>query len=122
MNCELDHELLSMYADGALNRELLSHVETHISKCEVCRRAVEDIRIIGEALGSLPREAASSELIERIIAESERTTRRTAWDSIKCTISAVWTVGMNGFKIEDDRERSLRRELPVWVARWVLFV
>ena len=122
MNCEFDQKILSMYADGALNRELLSHVETHISGCEACRREVEDIRVIGKALGSLPREAASSELIGRIIAESEITTRRTAWDTIKRTISAVWTVGMNGFQIEDDREKSLRRELPGWVARWVLFV
>ncbi len=122
MKCGFDYKLLSMYGDGTLAREHLSLVETHISKCDTCRRAVEEMKVIGRALGSLPRAVASGALIDRIIAASESRTKSTAWDLIKCTFSAVWSVGMNGFKIEDDREKSLRIELPAWVARWVLFV
>jgi len=122
MNCGFDRELLSLYADGVLKRDLLLHVETHISECQECRRALEDMRELGKALNSLPREAAPHALVERILAEAKGTVRQTARDAVRQTVSAVWTVAMHGFRIEDEQEELVRRELPEWVVRWVLFV
>ncbi len=122
MNCGFDRELLSLYADGALKRERVLYVETHIFDCEECRQALEVMRHLGKALNSLLREGAPPELIERILAEAEGKERQTAWDAVRWTVSAVWTVAMDGFRIGDDREELLRKESPEWVARWVLFV
>ena len=122
MNCEFDHELLSLYADGALKRERVPDVENHISECEDCRRALEVMQDLGKVLNSLPRESAPQALIERILTEAEDKVRLTAWEAIRRTVSAIWIVAINGFGIEDDREGLLRRELPGWVVRWVLFV
>lgn len=122
MNCRFDRQVVSLYADGRLTQEQVADVETHISECEECQQELEVIREMGKALNSLPRESAPRALIERIIAEAEVTAYRTTWDTVMKTVSTVWTVAKNGFRIEDDREGLLRREVPEWVARWVLFV
>lgn len=122
MSCGFDREMLSLYADGMLERERLLQVEDHLSGCVECQGVFAGIRAIGKALGSLPRESASRSLIERIIAETEGKTRYATWDVLKRTVGTVWAVMMDGFRIEDDQEEALRIELPTWVARWVLFV
>ena len=122
MNCRFDRELLSLYADGALKGERALHVETHISECEECQRELKLLRKLEKVLNSLPRESAPHALIERILAEAEGTVRQTGWTSVKCTVSAIWTTAVQGCRIEDEREGLLRRELPEWVARWVLFI
>ncbi len=122
MNCGFEQELLSMYADGTLKQEFLSRVETHVLECEKCRRSLRDMQEVGNALNSLPRERAPNALIERILTEAEGDTHLTMWDAVRRTTSAMWTTAKDGFTIEDDQEGLLRRELPVWVARWVLFV
>src|SRR5437870_779508 len=108
MNCGFDNELLSMYADHALKRVDALQVETHISECEECRDALEEIQEIGKSIHFLPRENAPHSLIERIIAEAGGKVNRTAWNAVKWSLIAVWTVAMNGFRIEDDREELLR--------------
>lgn len=119
MNCEFDRELLSLYADGALKSGLLLSVEDHISGCADCRRELEEIRMIGTTLSNIPREAAPLELIDRILREHSD---EPAWVTLGRSISAVWKTAMQGFRIEAEREARLRRELPEWVARWVLFI
>ena len=122
MNCGFDRELLSMYADGVLDRERTISVESHISGCEECRHELEMVRHLGKVLTLLPRESTPHELIERILAEADDNVRSTVWGSIAWTVSAVWTTTRDGFSIDDDREELLRRESPIWVTRWVLFV
>ena len=122
MKCGFDRELLSLYADGALSPERLSHLETHISECEECRRALEIMRDMWNALASLPRERAPDELIGRILSETGAATHRTAWTSVRWTAGSMWTAAIHGFRIEDERAEFLRKELPGWVARWVMFV
>jgi len=122
MNCTFDRGLLSLYADGALDHERVQEVAIHLSGCEECRRALEVVWGIGKALSTLPRERAPHGLIDRIVAKAEGTVRRTAWNSVSRSVGAVWTTAMNGFQIEDEKENVLQKELPGWVARWVLFV
>ena len=122
MNCGFDGEELSMYADGVLDRQRTIDVESHISGCPECRDALELMRNLGKVFSSLPRERAPRELIELILAEAEGTVRKTVWHSITWTIGAVWATTRDGFSIDDDREELLRRESPIWLARWVLFV
>jgi len=66
MNCGFNQERLSMYADGALSRTGIYQVENHLAECEECRHALEDLKIIGKVLHSLPRERAPREIIELI--------------------------------------------------------
>jgi len=122
MNCGFDRELLSVYADGALELERVVDVEAHLAECEECRMVLREMRAIGVALTSLPRNAAPRELIERILEEADGKGHQSAWDALRWTVGAVWTTAMDGFKIEDDRQELLRRESPIWIARWVLYV
>jgi anti-sigma factor RsiW len=122
MNCGFDRQLLSMYADGALELERVLNVERHTSDCGECRRILGEMTRIGKALQSVPRENAPGELVERILIRAGAKTRRTTWDATWWTLGAIWTVAMDGFAIGEDLEELLRRESPEWVARWVLFV
>jgi len=122
MNCGFDPELLSMHVDGALKGEDRLRVERHIGGCEECRQVVEEMRRLGEVLHSLPREGAPKGLIERIIAEAESGVQRSGWEVAMSSVRAIWTVTIAGFEIEDERADRIRREVPEWVARWVMFV
>jgi hypothetical protein len=81
--------------------------------------AIQDLR---KAFGVLPREEAPVELIERILIELETQESEAVWKSVKATFGAVWKVAMHGFRVEDNWAEPMRKELPGWVARWVLFV
>ena len=80
------------------------------------------MRVLGEALHSLPRESAPHTLINRILAEAGDSMPLTAWNTLSLTMTEVWNAAKRGFRIEDEREEMLRRELPEWVTRWVLFI
>ena len=122
MNCEFNHELLSKYTDRELNSDRISSVESHLAECEGCRVALRSMRRLGGALERLPRENVPDGLILRILADAGREARRSALDSVKLTFSAIFLTAVHGFRIEDDRAELLRRDLPAWVSRWVLFV
>jgi len=122
MHCGFKQELLSMYADGALSRPGILQVEIHLGKCEECQRAIEDIRFIGNALHSIPREPPPHEMIARILANAEARVNQSAWNAVMWSVAAVWSVALGGFEISDERAALLRSEAPDWVARWVLFV
>jgi len=122
MSCGFDHELVSVYADGELRQDRVLFVRAHISGCDECSSMLQEMRQIEITLHSLPRTRAPYELVERIVMRAGPILQRSAWDSVKWTLGAVWRVAMHGFAIDHNLEESLRRESPPWVARWVLFV
>lgn len=122
MHCEFDRTLVSLYADRALRRELCSHVEDHLRGCAECRQTFEFIQELGIVLSSLPKERSPEKLIQHIIADVSDTTHHPVWITVYWTFTAVLTMVTHGFRIEDDQECVLRRELPMWIMRWVLFV
>ncbi len=122
MKCDFDQELVRLYADGVLKGGNVRHIEEHVSQCEQCRQELTSIHTIGRVISALPRERASDELISSILARVEVGGHGSIWDTVGETARIMWSVAMNGFKIEDNREGPLRRRLPEWVVRWVLFV
>jgi anti-sigma factor RsiW len=50
MSCNHDEALLDRYLDGELSAELRLRVEANVQDCEHCRRYVEDIHSIRQAL------------------------------------------------------------------------
>ncbi len=111
-----------MYADGALSAERVSIIESHVNGCEECRRELDETRNIGELFSFLPRVDAPQWLKERIVAEARAPLHLSTLDIIWLSIREISVAFTQGFSIEVGREESLRRELPEWIARWVLFV
>jgi anti-sigma factor RsiW len=122
MNCGFGHELVSMYADGELRRDLALYVETHMFGCDECRAILHEMRRTGNALSALSRSRAPYGLVERIVISAGPMVRRSSWSAAKWTAGAVLKVAMRRFAVDDELEEALRRESPPWVARWVLFV
>lgn len=122
MRCDFDQVLVCMYADGELTPNRAVEVEQHIHTCQECRRMATAIQDLRKAFGVLPREEAPVELIERILIELETQESEAVWKSVKATFGAVWKVAMHGFRVEDNWAEPMRKELPGWVSRWVLFV
>ena len=121
MDCKFDQELLSVYVDGVLEPKRESSVRGHLSECEDCGKEVAFFREIGSAIDSSPREGAPVQLIARILASEGIHVSTTGWDTFKLTAGTVCSAGMDGFKIGEEKERMLRRDLPGWITRWVLF-
>src|SRR5437899_11923135 len=121
MKCEFDRELLSMYGDGALDLNRTLRVREHLSECEDCRTELRVYRELGSALCSIPRERAPEQLIARILANENIHGSTTGLGAFKLTAGAICSAGIHGFEIGEERERMLRRELPGWITRWVLF-
>ena len=123
MQCGFEKKLLSMYIDCTLDRRTRRRAEEHLAECKECRSELEDFRALGEALQCITREPAPPELVRRILSSPTtdiyRPERR---NTFSLTAGAVYSAAVNGFNIESTKEPYLRRELPGWVARWVLFV
>src|SRR5258707_3947678 len=121
MDCKFDQELLSMFVDGALEPRRESRVRRHLSECEDCGREVASFREIGSAINSSPREGAPEQLVERILANESLHVSTTGWGALKLAAGTVCSSGIRGFEIGEEQQRMLRRELPGWITRWVLF-
>jgi len=122
MTCRFDHELVSMYADGALPPDRLSPVDAHISGCGECSLLLKEMRQLGIALRSLPLAPAPHGLVERIVVSVGPKIQLSTLEAVKWTLGAVLKVAIRGFSVDNELEEELRRESPSWVARWVLFV
>lgn len=53
MNCERVRELMEASLDGELTEDDLRELESHLSECESCRRELEDMRKLGDLLGTI---------------------------------------------------------------------
>jgi hypothetical protein len=111
-----------MYADRELRGDRVLLVEAHIIGCDECSSMIREMRQIEIALHSLSGIRAPHELVEKIVRIAAPVLQRSTWQAVTWTIGAIWMVAKRGFSVDDILEKSLRRESPPWVARWVLFV
>ncbi len=66
--CHGDMEdALSMYIDGELSPDERKSLESHLAECEECRAALEELRLLKGALGSLLEVPVPEELHDRIM-------------------------------------------------------
>jgi hypothetical protein len=74
MKCRAVGRQLSSYLDGDLRPPEARVVSSHLDECDVCRRRLEELRGVSEALGDLPRLAPpvslAMELRDRLDVES----------------------------------------------------
>jgi len=54
MNCRDIRSRLSRYLDGEMSVTERGHVESHVSACNACRKALERLQSISETLAQLP--------------------------------------------------------------------
>lgn len=59
MTCKMMDELISFYADGALDAESAKLVEEHLQSCAACREALEDLRVLAGACAGAAEEPPS---------------------------------------------------------------
>jgi len=97
MNCEKAKKLVPDYLMGFLEPKAVKEVEEHISKCEDCKQALEQLKVVWEKLGELPREDPEPSLRGRFYAMLERTKqegkvreRVSVSNRIESWISAWW--------------------------------
>lgn len=65
MTCP-DHEELSAYADAALAPRAQAHLAAHLSGCPLCRRRLEALNALRQALGELPSPTLGFDLAARL--------------------------------------------------------
>jgi anti-sigma factor RsiW len=81
-SCEAFQRLLHAYVDGELVDEDLASFESHGSRCEACRRGLENERAMVELISrNVPRPAAPPELKDRIdvLLKTPRWNRQRFW-------------------------------------------
>ena len=122
MDCGFDRGLISSYADRAAEGEALRSVQEHLPLCESCTMMLAEIRALGTALGGMQRENASTELIDSILSQTESRAQERSGMTVLKLPGAVWRTVVDGLEIDDERREALRRELPEWAARWVMFI
>jgi anti-sigma factor ChrR (cupin superfamily) len=122
MHCGFDQKMLTLYADGELERGRVHDVAFHLMYCEECRRELKFVWTLGEAVRTLPHERAPQPLLDRVMSAYALKARRSWGKGTRTTVGAVISVALRGCRIDEERESDLRRELPAWVARWVMYV
>ena len=65
----LDEFLLQEYADQELDAQQRQRVETHLSACPACQNELAEIQTLFSAFETLPEEALTVNLSERVVAE-----------------------------------------------------
>jgi hypothetical protein len=83
---------------------------------------LNEIQTFGTALGAVPRLRASDGLIQRILLQSKSGAGKRRRGSGRRILVEILKTVADGLKIDAEREESLRRELPEWVARWVMYI
>ena len=67
IDCKRLREVLDLYADGELSSEAIAQADEHIAGCGACRRAVENLSRLREAIrDAVGRPKPSPELVERV--------------------------------------------------------
>ncbi|HTK80892.1 MAG TPA: hypothetical protein VL633_01230 [Bacteroidota bacterium] len=122
MNCEFDKSFISLHADGITAGNELQLTQRHLAVCEECREVLNEIQTFGTALGAVPRLRASDGLIQRILLQSKSGAGKRRRGSGRRILVEILKTVADGLKIDAEREESLRRELPEWVARWVMYI
>lgn len=122
MNCEFDESLISLHADGNTAGSELQLTQRHLVACDKCRVVLDEIQTLGTALSAIPRLRASEQLIQRILLRSKPGAGKRRRGNGRRILAEILKTVANGLKIDAEREESLRRELPEWVARWVLYI
>jgi len=77
MKCAQVRELFGAYWDDEITQAERESLESHFSTCAACREEYEQYSRTLELLGSLPREEASPDLLERVLARTRRATPAT---------------------------------------------
>jgi anti-sigma factor RsiW len=79
-------ELLGAYVLGVLDGDEWATVRTHLRDCQPCRREVDDLRELEDALGEIPPEAfldgpatGGEQLLERTLDQVRKEGSRRAW-------------------------------------------
>src|SRR5262245_14406841 len=107
MSKPLSEELLSAYLDGELTPAEKSEVERSLEAAPKLRERLEDLAEVGQAIRSLPRPGAPSDLRRQVLAEisqrtrravspasySTRPSRRHVWQWIGALVAACVVVG-----------------------------
>ena len=69
----INHGTLNRYADGVLSPRAAAAVRRDLRSCEVCRREVQQIRALGEAIRALPTPKPPDGLFEEMFPEVDPT-------------------------------------------------
>ena len=78
-DCKKLRELLDAYVDGELSADATAQAEAHIAECDACRRAVENLARLREAVRiAVGKPDAPMELVERVRNTVSPRWRRTA--------------------------------------------
>src|SRR6266478_7905206 len=88
MDCKKLREVLDAYADRELSVDAIAQAEAHIAECSACRRAVENLARLREAVRTAAgKPEAPLELIERVRSSvSPRWHRATVIQAIAATL------------------------------------
>jgi predicted anti-sigma-YlaC factor YlaD len=73
MNCARVRDLFGAYWDDEITQAEREWIESHFTSCITCREEYEGFSRTLEAVSSLPREDASPDLVERVLASARRT-------------------------------------------------
>lgn len=84
MNCRDAENTLSAYLDGQLSEVERKPLEEHLEQCENCRRALEELTLIRDALRSLPEVEMPEGLHGRIMAAVRAHAREIKQDASEC--------------------------------------
>ena len=72
MRCTQVRELFGAYWDDEITQAEREWVESHFAGCAACREEYEGFARTLELMGSLPREEASPDLLDRVLARTRR--------------------------------------------------
>jgi tetratricopeptide (TPR) repeat protein len=105
MNCCEIEPLLGEYVDGELETACRAEVKRHVDRCRACRRTVEELEQLGQAIQALPRGLAP----ERDLLPGIRTAtvgRRRPWPmwiAVAASLLVLSTVVWIGLSTPDRR-------------------
>src|SRR5260370_36469802 len=128
MDCKKLREVLDAYVDRELSVDAATQAEAHIAECSACRRAVESLARLREAVRTAAgKPEAPVELIERVRSSvSPRWHRAAAIQAIAATLvlagaftlfvpsvrgAAATALGFLSFKLDDARQDVLLGKL-----------
>lgn len=75
MDCTRARNLLSEYADGALDKETAAVLEAHLSSCGECREELSSLQSMIKDLGSLPPVAPPADFLQQVRKRLEHPSR-----------------------------------------------
>lgn len=91
MNCTDYQLLIDDLVDGTLDASARQDLESHLSRCEECRRVAADVRAIRDAAGTLDVRVPAPQVWQRITTAIAEDRHRPAWQRVFGLRSFGWS-------------------------------